>query len=82
MLTVKSCILELRGVANKTSKTGNVYYSINTETEDGTPYAFYCKDSSAFPSGLKKGDKVNIFFEVSYFKGQERLVAVEVVKAV
>lgn len=82
MLTVTSNKLELRGVANKTSKNGTVYYVINTETEDGTPYGFYCKDSSAFPSGLKKGDTVNVVFEVSYYKGQERLVAVEVKKAV
>ena len=74
MLTVCSCPLELRGVAHKSSKNGKLYYVINCETMDGTPYAFYCPDSSALNDGLKKGDIVNVTFNVGYYKGNERLV--------
>lgn len=50
--------LELRGLVNKTSKNGNTYYVIYAETPDGEPLQFCCKDSSVFPEGLKKGDKI------------------------
>ena len=80
MLQVKSNSLELRGIANKTSAKGTVYYTINTESSDGTPYAFYCPNANAFPDGLKKGDKVELTFDVSYFKGQEKLVVAAVRK--
>lgn len=81
MLTVTSCKLELRGVANKESKNGKVYHVINCEYEDGTPYAFYCPNVSAIPAGLKKGDMVVIVFSVEYFKNNERLVVAEIKKA-
>lgn len=82
MLTVTSNVLELRGISNKTTKSGTVYYVVNTEAEDGTPFGFYCPDSSAFPNGLKKGDMVNVIFEVTYFDKKERLVVRQVCKAV
>lgn len=52
--------LELRGIKNATSGKGNLYYIVNCEEQDGEPVQFYCKDSSAFAEGLKKGDKVRI----------------------
>lgn len=80
MLSVKSNPLELRGIANNTSKKGNVYYTINTEAADGSPHAFYCPDAAALPQGLKKGDMVTVTFDVSYYKGNERLVVSKVDK--
>ena len=80
MLTVCSNALELRGIANKTKKNGEVYYIVNCETDDGTHYGFYCADSSAFPTGLAKGDNVKVVFEVKYFENRERLVVRQVVK--
>lgn len=73
MLTVASQPLELRGVGSNTSKKGNMYYTVNTEAEDGTPYSFYCPEYSALPQGLNKGDKVRLYFNVRYFRNQERL---------
>lgn len=80
MLTVKSAPLELRGVANNTSKKGNVYYTLNVESSDGSPHALYCPDASALPQGLKKGDMVTVDFEVSYYRGNERLIVTKVAK--
>lgn len=80
MLTVKSTPLELRGIANKTSKTGKIYYVLNCETDDGTPHALYCPSADALPSGLKKGDIITVDFQVSSYKGSERLVATHVDK--
>lgn len=74
MLTVTSQPLELRGISPKTTQKGNTYYNVNCETEDGEHFAFYAKDPSGFPEGLKKGDKVRIDFEVAYFQGKERLI--------
>lgn len=74
MLKVTSAPLELRGIANNTSKKGNLYYTLNCESEDGSPYALYCPKVEALPQGLKKGDMVKVTFEVTYFKGNERLV--------
>ena len=80
MLKVASQPLELRGIANNTAKSGKAYYTINTEAEDGTPYAFYCPDFNALPQGLKKGDEVRIYFNVRYFQGKERLEVEKVEK--
>lgn len=82
MMIVKSEPMELRGIANKTSGKGNVYYTVNVESDDGTPHALYCPNAAAFAQGLKKGDNVRVTFEVSYFKGAERLnvAKVELVK--
>lgn len=74
MLSVASNPLELRGIANKTTKSGKTYYVVNTESDDGTPYALYCPDASAFAEGLKKGDKVRVLFEVNRFQGNEKLI--------
>lgn len=73
MLKVASEPLELRGVSNTTSKKGTVYYTVNCEAEDGTPYGFYCPDANALPAGLKKGDKVRLYYNVRYFRNQEKL---------
>lgn len=83
MLKVTSAPIELRGIANNTSKKGNLYYTLNCESEDGSPHALYCPSADALPQGLKKGDMVKVTFEVSYYKGNERLIvnAVERVSA-
>ena len=73
MLKVRSDVLELRGISNATSKRGNVYYSLNVEEADGTSHSLYCPKADAFPEGLKKGDKIRVVFDVSYFRGYERL---------
>lgn len=78
MLKVTSAPLELRGIANNTSKKGNLYYTLNVESDDGSPHALYCPKSEALPQGLKKGEMVRVTFEVSYFKGNERLVVTAV----
>lgn len=78
MLKVISAPLELRGIANNTSKKGNLYYTLNCESEDGTPHALYCPEVKALPQGLKKGDMVKVTFDVTYFKGNERLVVAQV----
>lgn len=57
--------LELRGIKNMTSGKGNVYYMVNCEDNEGSPLQFYCRDSKAFPEGLKKGDKVRITLDYS-----------------
>ena len=80
MLTVKSTPLELRGIANKSSRNGNVYYVLNVESADGSPHALYCPKQEALPVGLRKGDMVSVSFEVAYFKGNERLVVAKVEK--
>lgn len=74
MLHVASEPLELRGIASNTSpKTGKMYYIVNCETDDGTPYQFYCPDFNALPQGLSKGEKVRVYFNVRYFNQKERL---------
>lgn len=78
MMTVKSSPLELRGIANNTSKKGNVYYTLNVESADGSPHALYCPNAEAFPQGLAKGNMVVVTFDVSYYKGNERLVVTKV----
>lgn len=78
MLTVKSNTLELRGIANKETKKGNIYYVLNCEGEDGTPYAFYCPSSDAFPEGLKKGCMISVEFEVKRYNGNEQLIVRQV----
>lgn len=82
MLTVKSTPLELRGISNKRSKNDKIYYVINVESADGSPHALYCPNADALPAGMKKGDMVNVTFDVSYYRGNEKLVVsrVEVAK--
>lgn len=82
MLTLECKDLELRGIANKTSQNNKVYYILYVENVEGKPYNFYCPDASALPQGLKKGDTVNVSFDLSYYKGQERLTVSKVSKAV
>lgn len=82
MLIVKSLPLELRGIANKSSRNGNQYYVLNVESADGSPHQLYCPKFEAIPQGLKKGDAISVTFEVTYFKGNERLVVFAVEKVV
>ena len=81
MLIVTSAPLELRGIANKSSKNGKLYYILNVESSDGSPHALYCPDANALPQGLKKGDMVAVDFLVTYYKGNERLVVNKVNRA-
>lgn len=81
MLYVEAKNLELRGISNKTSKTGTVYYVLNLETQDGEAHTMYCPDFNALPQGLKKGDKVTVTLEVSYYKGNPKLTVTKLVKA-
>lgn len=79
MLTVKSSPMELRGVAHRPKRNSDkVYYLVNAETEDGTAYSFYCPNPSSFGAGLKKGDMVEITFEVSYYNNKEQLIVSKV----
>lgn len=73
MLKMKSFALELRGIANRTRKDGSVYYLVNVEDDEGTPYQFFCKDASAFPAGLKRGDIVDIEFDYRKFDKNDNL---------
>lgn len=74
MLKVTAQALELRGIANATTKKGNNYFTIQAETpDDGTAFSFYCPEVSALPEGLRKGMMVDITFNVKYFQGKERL---------
>lgn len=61
--------LELRGIKNVTSAKGNVYYNIYCEEADGEQMSFYCKNISAIPQKLKKGDKIVV--DVTYNKFKE-----------
>ena len=74
MITMKSYNLELRGIANRTRKDGSVYYLVNVEDSEGTPYQFFCKDASAFPAGLKRGDIVDIEFDYRKFDRNDNLM--------
>lgn len=74
MLTVKSCPVELRGIANKATKDGKPYYILNVEDNEGNPHGLYCRDFNKLPQGMKKGDMIQVTFEVHYFGGKERLI--------
>lgn len=78
MLSLTSKNLELRGIENKTSSKGNVYYVLYVENIDGKPYNFYVPDDEALPQGLKKGEIINVTFDLSYYKGNERLTVSKV----
>ena len=74
MITLTAKNLELRGIAHRVNKeTGNLYYLLNVEDDEGTPYQFYAKDSSNFEQGLKKGDMVDISFVYLKFGKDERI---------
>lgn len=73
MLKLKTDVLELRGIDNKQSAKGNVYYILYVENFCGKPYNFYVPDAKALPDGLRKGSQIIITFDLSYFKGNERL---------
>lgn len=74
MLTVTTCPLELRGIANKTTSNGRTYYVLNCESNDGTPHAMYCPSADALPAGLKKGDMVTMLCDVRTYDRSERLI--------
>lgn len=79
-MKVQANSLELRGVANKVSKNGTLFYILNVEAEDGTPHALYCPKMESLPQGLKKGDLVNVVFDYVTFGRTERLVVSQVEK--
>lgn len=78
MLTVTAKNLELRGIANRAKKDGSVYYLVNVEDFEGTPYQFYCKDSSAFDDGLRRGSIVDVTFAYHKFGHNESLTVTHV----
>lgn len=78
MIILQAKNLELRGIQNKESKSGNAFYLINCEDDNGNAYSFYCKDYNAIPQGLKKGEKVNIYFEYRTYQGKETITVVNV----
>ena len=76
MLMVKTLTpVELRGVSNKQTKKGETYYLLNVETADGLPYSVYCPTAEVLPQGLRKGDMIEIDFEVRKYLLDEKLVA-------
>lgn len=81
MLKVKSAPLELRGVATKVSGKGKMYYTLNVETDDGSPHQLYCPNVDALPAGLKKGDMIFVTFDVAKYQNNERLVVIGVERA-
>lgn len=81
MLKVKSNSVELRGIANSTTKKGNLFYILNVETADGTPHQLYCPSADVLPQGLKKGEEIFVTFDVRYYNGKERLVVSGVERA-
>lgn len=80
MVVMKSNPLELRGVVNKATKTGKVYYILYVENEEGKPFQFYCPSAECIEQGLKKGDKVTLTFNYSVFDKQERVYVAKVSK--
>lgn len=80
MIILQAKDLELRGVQNKQTKNGNVYYLINCEDVNGNAYSFYCKDIKAIPEGLKKGSSVDVYFEYRTYQGNESLTVVNIEK--
>ena len=80
MFKLKTDALELRGIENKSSNKGNVYYILYVENFCGKAYNFYVPNANALPDGLKKGDSIIVTFDLSYYKGQERLSVCKVEK--
>lgn len=80
MLRLRSFPMELRGIVNKVSEKGKVYYIVNAEDSDGTAHQFYAPSSDFFEEGLAKGDYVLITFLVRYFKGKEQLEVKDIEK--
>lgn len=78
MLKVTAKNLELRGIANRTKKDGTVYYLVNVEDHEGTPYQFYAKDSSPFDDGLRRGSVVDVEFSYRKFGQNESLIVTHV----
>ena len=60
MLNLVAHKMEVRGLANATSKKGNLYYILRCENEEGEHFEFVARDASIFPQGLKKGDSVTL----------------------
>lgn len=78
MVKLKSTPMELRGIANKNSKNGNVYYVVYVENSEGKPYNFIVRDASIFPQGLSKGDNVLLTFEYFTYNNEPRLNLIEI----
>lgn len=61
--------LELRGVKNCSSKNGKNYLVLNCENvSNGDAYQFYCPTKEIMPTGLNKGDKVELKLEYNTYK--------------
>ena len=80
MLRLKSEVLELRGIANRTKKDGNVFYLLNVENGEGMPNQLYCPNVEALPTGLTKGDNVVVEFLLKKYDNSEYLVVDKVQK--
>lgn len=82
-MILKSDVLELRCVVNRQSaKTGNIYYIVHCEQEDGSPIQFYVRNDNVFADGLHKGDKVVLSCSYVKYKDGERLSVVRIDKVV
>ena len=82
MLKLNAHNLELRGIQNKTSNNGNVYYYANLETPEGEAQKFFVPKAECFESGLKKGDKVNVEFNYYVYDDKPRFTVVSIKKEV
>lgn len=80
MVYLSSCTLELRGISDRHTKDGKVYYMVNCEDDEGNAIAFYAPNADGFEQGLKKGDSVRVIFELKRYQNTERLVVVKVAK--
>lgn len=80
MFKVTCPSLELRGIANKTTKSGKAFYLLNVEDNEGNSYQLYCPDFNSLQQGLNKGDNVSVEFNVHYYQGNERLIVTKVEK--
>lgn len=80
MLKLSARKMELRGIGNETSKKGNVYHVLRCENEEGEAFQFFCRSADAFPTGLKKGDIIDVLFE--YNSRFKELAVIKVLKSV
>ena len=80
MLKLTAHNLELRGIVNKTSNNGNVYYYAHLETPEGEATKFFVPKSECFDVGLKKGDKVRVEFNYYVYEDKPRFTVTSIKK--
>ena len=70
MLTLKTDVMELRGISSQVSKkTQQPYYVVFCEdVSTCEPFKFVCRDFNALPQGLKKGDLVSVTVSYNTYK--------------